>query len=604
MTSNTCEHEKAPGLEPKALETLELTKTQILNLDMMGSTPKKIVLVIAATDPIDGAGLTSDLKTLAAFGVAGAGAVTAVTWQNCHHFGGLQAVEPATLAAELEAIYAEYGAARIEAVKIGAIPNDKTAQVVVSFLKQYQSDREALGVPAHVIWDPVGSATKEATQATKEVSQEASKDATQEALTALLLQGSVDLAGTNQAKTLTTMSFKNILNEMAQVVSVITPNIPEALAMSGLTPPGIKTAGDWFDFLTKVAVFFLDAGFKQILLKGGHADKLGLRDGFHLPCNVDLLSDATHNYWLLDRRIIPAAGQVHGTGCALASAMAAMLAAKSTRFDDLLSAAVIAKAFVVRGIREALNESPEGLASCVRRPLYSHELGADLPYCAANRAEVDWFLAGEAFLTCPFKLGFYVVVDSSAWIERLCKAGVKTFQLRIKDPVKLQDKAFIKAEIERAVALGKKYEARVLVDDLWQEAAALGAWGVHLGQEDLDTATLTQIRAAGLRLGVSTHSYGELARALLLAPSYVALGHIFPTQSKVMPSAPQGLFHLRSYVEALGDKMPTVAIGGIKLNTVEAVAKTGVGSVAVITAITKASDPEAAVKAWQEALHE
>ena len=71
-----------------------------------------------------------------------------------------------------------------------------------------------------------------------------------------------------------------------------------------------------------------------------------------------------------------------------------------------------------------------------------------------------------------------------------------------------------------------------------------------------------------------------------------------------MPSAPQGLYHLRSYVEALGDKMPTVAIGGIKLNTVEAVAKTGVGSVAVITAITKASDPEAAVKAWQEALHE
>lgn len=64
------------------------------------------------------------------------------------------------------------------------------------------------------------------------------------------------MAGTNQAKTLTTMSFKNILNEMAQVVSVITPNIPEALAMSGLTPPGIKTAGDWFDFLTKVAVFF------------------------------------------------------------------------------------------------------------------------------------------------------------------------------------------------------------------------------------------------------------------------------------------------------------------------------------------------------------
>ncbi|WP_268581597.1 thiamine phosphate synthase, partial [Escherichia coli] len=95
----------------------------------------------------------------------------------------------------------------------------------------------------------------------------------------------------------------------------------------------------------------------------------------------------------------------------------------------------------------------------------------------------------------------------------------------------------------------------------WRLAIKHGAYGVHLGQEDLDTTDLAAIHRAGLRLGVSTHDDAELARALAVKPSYIALGHIFPTQTKDMPSAPQGLAELKRHIAGLAD-YPTVAIGG------------------------------------------
>ncbi|HAB23705.1 MAG TPA: thiamine phosphate synthase, partial [Pantoea sp.] len=81
-----------------------------------------------------------------------------------------------------------------------------------------------------------------------------------------------------------------------------------------------------------------------------------------------------------------------------------------------------------------------------------------------------------------------------------------------------------------------------------------------LGQEDLDVANLNAIREAGLRLGVSTHDDHELDRALAIRPSYIALGHIFPTETKAMPSAPQGLTELQRHIARLKG-VSTVAIG-------------------------------------------
>lgn len=193
------------------------------------------------------------------------------------------------------------------------------------------------------------------------------------------------------------------------------------------------------------------------------------------------------------------------------------------------------------------------------------------------------------FPPVPFRLGLYPVVDSVAWIERLLAAGVKTIQLRIKD--KKDDE--VEADIIAAVALGRRYDARLFINDYWRLAIKHQAYGVHLGQEDLESTELELIRAAGLRLGVSTHDDMEIDVALAARPSYIALGHVFPTQTKQMPSAPQGLEQLASHIERLAD-YPTVAIGGISLERAPAVLATGVGSIAVVSAITQADDWQAA----------
>ncbi|MBI6340349.1 thiamine phosphate synthase [Proteus sp. PR00224] len=186
------------------------------------------------------------------------------------------------------------------------------------------------------------------------------------------------------------------------------------------------------------------------------------------------------------------------------------------------------------------------------------------------------------------KLGLYPVVDSVEWIERLLKIGVTTLQLRIKD--KQPDD--VEQKIIEAIKLGKQYHARLFINDYWQLAIKHHAYGVHLGQEDLDIADLNAIKQSGLRLGISTHDEVELQRAKTLRPSYIALGHIFPTTTKDMPSKPQGLKALKHQVEQTPD-FPTVAIGGISLERVPDVVATGVGSVALVSAITKAPD-------WQQ----
>jgi thiamine-phosphate pyrophosphorylase len=184
------------------------------------------------------------------------------------------------------------------------------------------------------------------------------------------------------------------------------------------------------------------------------------------------------------------------------------------------------------------------------------------------------------------------VVDSAVWIEKLLAWGVRTVQLRIKD----LHHPRLEQEIQEAIALGQQYQAQVFINDYWQLAIRHGAYGVHLGQEDLLQADLAAIQRAGLRLGLSTHGYHEIACVLALRPSYIALGHIFPTTTKQMPSAPQGLLRLSRYAELLSD-VATVAIGGISQARVASVLAAGVGSVALVTAITEAADPHAVTRA-------
>lgn len=118
------------------------------------------------------------------------------------------------------------------------------------------------------------------------------------------------------------------------------------------------------------------------------------------------------------------------------------------------------------------------------------------------------------FPPVPFRLGLYPVVDSVAWIERLLEAGVRTLQLRIKD----QRDSDVENDVIAAIALGRRYHARLFINDYWQLAIKHQAYGVHLGQEDLETTDLSAIRKAGLRLGVSTHDDMEIDVALAARP--------------------------------------------------------------------------------------
>jgi len=199
------------------------------------------------------------------------------------------------------------------------------------------------------------------------------------------------------------------------------------------------------------------------------------------------------------------------------------------------------------------------------------------------------------FAPCPKNLGLYAVLPDSTWIKRMADIGVPTLQLRFKS----EDPKLIEKEIELSIQAVEGSQSKLFINDHWKYALKHGAYGVHLGQEDIDVLTeqdWAQIKASGLRLGISTHGYSEMIRADALKPSYMAMGAIFPTTLKKMQTPPQGLGRLAQYAGLMKD-YPLVAIGGITEQDFPNVLKTGVGSVAVVRAIVQSSDPENKAKA-------
>ena len=195
----------------------------------------------------------------------------------------------------------------------------------------------------------------------------------------------------------------------------------------------------------------------------------------------------------------------------------------------------------------------------------------------------------NAFPACPQALGLYAVLPDAQWVKRMAHAGVPTVQLRFKS----DDPAAIQREVDAAVRAVEGTPALLFINDHYEAAMAAGAYGLHLGQEDLADAPIERLRASGLRLGVSTHGYAEMLLADRVSPSYLALGAVFPTTLKRMATAPQGTARLQAYA-ALMQAYPLVAIGGIDEDKMPDVLRSGVGSVAVVRAITAAPDPELA----------
>ena len=196
----------------------------------------------------------------------------------------------------------------------------------------------------------------------------------------------------------------------------------------------------------------------------------------------------------------------------------------------------------------------------------------------------------QTFAPCPQQLGLYAVLPDADWVARMAQAGVPTLQLRFKS----DDAGQVHRQIKASVRAVQGTPSLLFINDHWQAAIEAGAYGVHLGQEDMDAANIGQIRRAGLRLGLSSHGYAEMLKADAHSPSYIAMGAVYATTLKRMVTPPQGPSRLAQYAKLMAD-YPLVAIGGIDDGKLGAVLASGVGSVAVVRAITGAAKPEQAV---------
>jgi thiamine-phosphate pyrophosphorylase len=194
----------------------------------------------------------------------------------------------------------------------------------------------------------------------------------------------------------------------------------------------------------------------------------------------------------------------------------------------------------------------------------------------------------DGFNPCPKDLGLYGVAPDAKWVAKLAELGVPTVQLRFKsnDPKQVEEEIYKSAEAVQGS------NALLFINDHWRLAIKANAYGVHLGQEDLEKLSFDElklIKKSGLRLGISTHGYSEMIRADKVKPSYIAMGAVYPTTLKQMKTLPQGVHRLKVYAKLMGH-YPLVAIGGIDEGNMREVISTGVGSIAMVRALIGA-DP-------------
>ncbi len=348
------------------------------------------------------------------------------------------------------------------------------------------------------------------------------------------------------------------------LLDLLTPNIAEAEDIAGLR---IREPAHMEDAAGRI----LERGVRSVLIKGGHAGG----DFCH-----DFWSDGRESAWITSRK---QDRESHGSGCTLSSAIASCVALGF----DALDAVIVGKSYVNQGIRLGcdLGQSSGplthgGWPSCPE----------DLPWLTSTAEEAE---REFSFPDCGSEpLGMYPLVDSLAWVQRLLALGVRTIQLRIKDP----HAPGLREETQTAINAARMAGCRLFINDYWELAIELGAYGVHLGQEDLDSADLDALIRAKVRLGTSNYSYAELARSNVTNPSYVALGPVFPSPSKAgLPDAwgVEGFARMAKLASR-----PVVAIGGITLEQANEVIQAGADGIAMISDVTEATDPDARVKGW------
>lgn len=368
-----------------------------------------------------------------------------------------------------------------------------------------------------------------------------------------------------------------LLEELIPRATVVTPNRVEAAWLLGWGADIVS-----FDQVEQAAAALRQQGARAVVITGGDAGGEAALDWMDTPQARGWLSlprvDTAHH---------------HGSGCTHAASLAAALALDFCTAD----AAVLAKMCTTQALLAA---RPTGHGAGGVRPLRGFALQPELLPMLHHSPH----LGGAHFLPLAQRImGLYPIVDSADWIERVLQAGVRTVQLRIKaDDPRGRSPQDLSAEILRSVQAGQAARAQVFINDHWELALEHGAFGVHLGQEDLATADLPALRAAGLRLGLSTHSPWEVCRARAWRPSYIACGPIHATTTKDMPWQPQGPDNLAYWCHVLRE--PVVAIGGMDIPRSQEAVRCGAAGVAVLRGVVQSDAPEQAIQDLQVALTE
>ncbi len=171
-------------------------------------------------------------------------------------------------------------------------------------------------------------------------------------------------------------------------------------------------------------------------------------------------------------------------------------------------------------------------------------------------------------------------------VARLCDGGATLVQLRDKH---LAPHDFYQSA-QAALAVARARGAHLIINDRVDLALALGADGVHLGQDDLDPADARRLLGDDAIIGYSTHSLVQAELAAHLPIDYVALGPVFATATKENPDPIVGLNAVRRVRDALDPRLPLVAIGGIDATNARRVRDAGADAVAVIGALLDAPD--------------
>lgn len=374
-------------------------------------------------------------------------------------------------------------------------------------------------------------------------------------------------------------SLQYLKQRILPKVDLVTPNLLEAKILTHGFRSAFVSESEGAPSAEEIelqAERILALGPKIVLIKGGHSQGAYCQD---------YLTDKHSRWWLTSERQVTS--ELHGTGCTLSAAITASVASGYSLLDSV----VIAKAYVNRAIRQATILGSGSMLLAHERKLFEQ---ADMPLLTPDAHSATSKLKfAEAE-----EIGLYAILPSVQSLRRALNAGIETAQLRIKS---LSPNGFeLSAEIRHAIEIARNAGCRLYINDHWQDAIKFGAYGVHLGQEDLEKADLGAIAKAGLRLGISTHCYSEVSRALAVNPSYIAVGPIFPTTTKEMKFPPQGIHGFKYWREVIN--YPLVAIGGIFLANAAGLLQAGADGVAVVRALEEADDYDGDVLAWQKML--